>query len=166
MIYLWAPANNMSLNGDKFDYHRIGIKPGLEKACCRNPMGDPIIEKDHIKDLGVYISSNLSWGKQIEEVVSKTISMSGWAHRTFRTREPEPMKTVWNSLVRPSLDYCSPLWAPCPSNYGEIDMLEDTQRSFTRNINDMEGLYYAQRPKKLKIYSIQRRHERYKILYV
>merc|ERR1711874_754865 len=53
-------------------------------------------------------------------------------------------------------------WTPCPSNYGEID----TQRSFTRNINGMEGLDYAQRLKKLKMYSIQRRHERYKILYV
>ena len=52
-------------------------------------MGDPIIEKDHIKDLGVYISSDLSWGKQIEEVLSKTISMSGWTLRTFRTREPK-----------------------------------------------------------------------------
>ena len=78
VIYPWAPANNMSLNGDKFDYHRIGIKPGFEKACYRNPTGDPIIEKDHIKELGVYISSDLSWSKQIEEVVSKTRSMSGW----------------------------------------------------------------------------------------
>ena len=76
------------------------------------------------------------------------------------------MITVWNSLVQPSLDYCSPLWALCPSNYSEIDMLEDTQRSFTRNNNGMEGLDYAQRLKKLKMYSIQRRHERYKILYV
>ena len=50
--------------------------------------------------------------------------------------------------------------------YGKIDMLDDTQRSFTRNINGMEGLDYAQRLKKLKMYSIQRRHERYKILYV
>ena len=76
------------------------------------------------------------------------------------------MITIWNSLVRPNLYYCSPLWAPSPSNYGEIDMLEDTQRSFTRNVNGMEGLDYAQRLKKLKMYSIQRRHERYKILYV
>ena len=52
---------------------------------------------------------------------------------TFRTREREPMITIWSSLVQPNLDYCSPLWAPSPFNYGEIDMLEETQRSFTRN---------------------------------
>ena len=106
------------------------------------------------------------WSKQIEEVVSKTRSMSGWTLRTFRTREREPMTTIWNSLVRPNLDYCSLLWAPSPSNYGEIDMLEDTQRSFIRNVNGMKGLDCAQRLKKLKMYSIQRRHVRYKILYI
>merc|ERR1711874_936707 len=30
VIYPWAPANNMSLNGDKFDYHRIGKIGSLE----------------------------------------------------------------------------------------------------------------------------------------
>jgi len=54
---------------------------------------------------------------------------------------------------------------PGPSNYGEIDVLEQRKRSFTRNITGMEGLDYAQRLRKLKMYSIQKRYERYKILY-
>ena len=75
------------------------------------------------------------------------------------------MITVWNSLIRPHLDYCSPLWSPRPNNLKEIDLLESTQRVFTRSLIGMNGKDYAQRLNELPISSIQRRHERYKILY-
>ena len=156
----------MCLNGDKFDHHRIGNNLGLEKHSYKDPTGGIINEKEHIKDLGVYISSDLTWTRQIEEAVSKARSMAGWTLRTFRTRERIPMITIWNSLIRPCLDYCSPLWSPRPSNFQEIDLLEDTLRSFTRQVEGMDGLDYAHRLKELGMTSIQRRHERYKALYL
>ena len=165
-VYPWAPKNNMCLNGDKFEHHRIGNNLNIEKHSYMDPNGEVINEKEYIKDLGVYISSDLSWTRQINEVVSKTTSMAGWALRTFRTRMEQPMITIWNSLVRPCLDYCSPVWSPRPSNLHEIDLLEQTQRSFTRQIEGMEGLDYAQRLKKLHMYSVQRRNERFKIIYM
>ena len=114
MVYPWAPKNNMCLNGEKFEHHRIGNNLGVEKYSYKDPNGNVIIEKEYIKDLGVYISSDLTWTRQINEVVSGARSMSGWALRTFSTREEEHMITIWNSLVRPCLDYCSPLWSPMP----------------------------------------------------
>ena len=75
------------------------------------------------------------------------------------------MATLWNTQVRPILDYCSPLWSPGPWNYRDIDQLENTQRTFTRHIKGLEELDYAQRLKALDLFSIQRRHERYKIIY-
>ena len=118
----------MTLNGDKFEHHRIGKKLNIESYSYKDPTEENIIEKECIKDLGVYISSDLTWHRQIEETVSKARLMSGWALRTFQTREVEPMITVWNSLISPHLDYCSPLWSPRPTNVGEIDLLESTQR--------------------------------------
>ena len=165
-VYPWAPENNMCLNGDKFEHHRIGKNLGIEKFSYTDPNGEVINEKEYIKDLGVYISSDLTWTRQINEVASKATSMTGWALRTFQTRKELPMITIWNSLVRPCLDYCSPVWSPRPSNFQEIDLLEGIQRSFTRQIDGMEGLDYAQRLKKLHMYSIQRRNERFKILYL
>ena len=90
--------------------------------------------------------------------------MVGWALRTFSTREKKCMITIWNSQIRPIIDYCSPLWSPKPWNYKEIDFLEETLRSFTSQINGMKDYDYAQRLKSLKMYSIQRSHERYKII--
>ena len=127
LVYPWGPKNNVCLNGEKFEHHRIGDNLGIEKHLYKDPTGEVIIEKEYIKDLGVYLSSDLTWTRQINEVVSKARSMSGWALRTFSTREEEHMITIWNSLVRPCLDYCSPLWSPMPSNFQEIDLLEETQ---------------------------------------
>ena len=84
----------MYLNGDKIDYHRIGNNLEIEKYSYRDPKGEIINEKEYIKDLGVYISSDLTWTRQIDEVVSKARSMSGWTLRTFLTREEEPIKTI------------------------------------------------------------------------
>ena len=164
-VYPWAPANNMSLNGSKFEHHQVGKNLNQFNYTYKDPSGNIIVQKDHIKDLGVYTSNNLTWKKQIEDVVSKARIMSGWILRTFSTRDKGPMLTLWNAQVRPILDYCSALWSPEPSNYKEIDLLENTQRTFTRHIKGMAELDYAQRLKALNLSSIQRRHERYKIIY-
>lgn len=165
-IYPWGPANNMLLNGDKFEHLHIGNNLHQIRPKYKDPVGNIIEEKEHIKDLGVIVSNDLTWNKHIEETVSKARIMSGWALRTFTTRHKDPMITIWNVQVRPILDYCSPLWSPCPNNYRNIDLLEGTQRAYTRNISGMEGLDYGQRLKVLHMYSVQRRHERYKIIYI
>merc|ERR1711874_761322 len=131
-VYPWAPKNNKCLNRGKFEHHRIGNNLKIENHSYRDLNGDIINEKEYIKDLRMYISNDLTWTRQINEVVSKSRSMAGWALRTFRTRKEQPMTTIWNSLVRPCLDYCSPVWSPRPSNLQEIDLLEETQRSFIR----------------------------------
>ena len=165
-IYPWGPANNMALNGDKFEHLSVGKNLHLEKSTYTDPNGNIIKEKKDINDLGVTISNDLTWTNQITEIVSRARIMSAWVLRTFLTRDKNPMIQMWNYQIRPILDYCSPLWSPCPSNYNNIDLLEGTQRSFTRKIDGTEGLNYAQRLKFSKLYSVQRRHERYKIIYM
>ena len=103
-----------------------------------------------------------------ENWLHKGMTLSGWALRTFSTREEEHMIIFWKSLFRPCLDPCSPLWSPIPSDFQEIDLLKETQRVFNRQIKGLEGLDYAEPLKKLKkpMYSIQRRNERFKIIYI
>lgn len=72
------------------------------------------------------------------------------------------MLTTWKSLVLPILDYCSQLW--CPISKGEIRKLERIQQSFTRKISGQNGNYW-ERLKQLQLYSLERRRERYRILY-
>ena len=49
---------------------------------------------------------------------------------------------------------------------GEIQALEMVQRSFLRKISGMHNLSYWEQLKELKMYSLERRRERYRIIYV
>ena len=75
--------NNMCLNGEKFELHRIGDNLGVEKYSYKDPNENVIMEKKYINDLGVYLSNDLTWTRQIDEVESGARTMSGWALRTF-----------------------------------------------------------------------------------
>ena len=76
----------------------------------------------------------------------------------------ESMLTLYKSLVQPHMDYCSQLWYPHKIN--DMQRLEGVQRSFTSRISGLEQLNYWQRLENLKLYSVQRRFQRYIIIYM
>ena len=88
-----------------------------------------------------------------------------WILRTFSKRDITTMRTLWISLIRPLIDYCSPLWSPHPTNLGLIDRLEGVLRSFSKHVDGLNNKNYSERLKAMNLHSIQRRHERYKIIY-
>ena len=96
--------------------------------------------------------------------VKKCSNLSGWILRTFTTRDSITMMTLFKSLVLPRLDYGSQLWSPHLVKH--IDQFEKIQRSFTKHITGMQSLEYSERLVSLKLYSLQRRRERYCIIYV
>ena len=75
------------------------------------------------------------------------------------------MLTLYKALILSRLDYCSALWNPNGSAY-LVDKVESVQRSFTRKIESMKGLNYWERLVSLRLYSVQRRRERYMIMYI
>ena len=82
----------------------------------------------------------------------------------FRTREPHPMVILFKTLVLPHLEYCCPLWSP--TTIGRVRQLESIQRSYTAKISSLDNKNYWERLKILGLYSLERRRERYMILYV
>ena len=110
------------------------------------------------------MSSDATFQTHIHNVVLKAKLMCGWILRTFATRASHVMLTLWKSLVQPILDYCSQLWSP--TTPGLIQELEMVQRSFLRKIPSLRSLSYWQQLKKLRKNSLQRRRERYMIIYM
>ena len=164
-IYQWSAKNNMKFNSEKFECIRYGKRKDIHNTTgYHSDVNTMITPKDQINDLGVLISSNCLFKNQIDNVVKTANKLCGWILRTFKTRAPKLMILLWKSLVLSKLDYCSQLWSP--TNKGDIQKLEMVQRSFIRKIDDMRHLDYWAQLKKLRLYSLERRRERYIMIYI
>ena len=165
-VYEWAVDNNASFNDKKFEALRYGSDETLKLSTSYTaPNGTIITEKPHLRDLGVTMSADGTFSQHISNMCQTAKNMCGWILRTFESRSPELMLTLWKSLVIPIVDYCSQLWSP--SKVGEIQQIENLQKAFTRKIKCPGGRDdYWQRLKCHRLYSLERRRERYCIIYV
>ena len=110
------------------------------------------------------MSNNGTFSTYIKEKVTSMKSKIAWVLRTFKTREKLTMLTLWKQLILSDHDYCSQLWSP--DKVGDIQSLELLQRSYARKIYGIQTLSYWDQLKELKLYSLERRRERYIVIYI
>ena len=164
-VYNWTRKNNMQLNADKFECIRYGTRCDISSETqYKSSSGCMIQEKSRIKDLGVTMSNTGHFKEHIQLVTAEARKQCSWILRTFTTREPSLMLTLWKSLIQSRLEYCSQLW--CPIKTGEIQNIEMVQRSFIRKISGCGQLNYWEQLRFLKLFSLERRRERYRIIYI
>ncbi len=77
------------------------------------------------KDLGVHISNTLHPRYHINTIVKSAHRMLGLIKRCFTDHTPQKMSTLYQTVVRPVLEYGSPVWAPWHKK--DIDVLEKVQ---------------------------------------
>ena len=158
-IYGWSQSNNMEFNSLKFELIRYGRNEELkEQTCYVSPEWELIEEKKLVKDLGITLSQDCLFKQHLSNIIESAKRMSSWILRTFETREKIPMLTLYKSLVRPLLEYSSPLWSPIAK--GEIQRLEEIQQSFIRKIKGVSHNYHTAL-EQLNLYSLERRRQRY-----
>jgi hypothetical protein len=121
----------------------------------RNPSHDYYVNKSllastvFIKDLGIMLDSNLSFNQHVDFVVSKAQRLLGYVFRTFRSRNPETLIPVYKSLIRPMLEYATPIWNSPAVHH--ISILERVQKRFTKRLEGMNDQSYEDRLRCLKL---------------
>ena len=110
------------------------------------------------------MSSDATFSSHVESVCKKVRQKSGWVLRTFKCRKTWFLKFMWKSLVQGHIDYCSQLYFPCKSS--DMEKIENLQRIYSKKIPEVKHLNYWDRLKELRIYSQERRMERYRALYI
>jgi len=164
-VYEWATVNNMMFNSNKFNYMSFHVASTvLSSNAYTDPDMNLIDQTDHIKDLGITMSYNCDFEQHILSLCKRCSNLSGWILRTFVSRDSDTMLILFKSLVLSRLEYGSQLWSPYKIKH--ITAVEKIQRSFTKHISGMRDLSYAERLCALRLYSLQRRRERYIIIYV
>ncbi len=164
-IYKWQKVNNMEFNSAKFELLRYGNNTEIKNTThYKSPQNDTIQAKCKTRDLGIMVNNSATFTDHIEKVCSKCTQLCGWVYRTFISRDVNTMKMLWTSFIQPQLDYCSQLWAPHKQCH--IQQLEGIQRTYTSRIPSISHLNYWERLSYLNMTSVQRRMERYRIIYV
>ena len=163
-MYKWSKENNMHFNTEKFQLLRYGKDDELKQNEYSLPDGQLITESKQARDLGVIMTNDAKFSTHIKIASNKAKRNVGMILRSFQRRDKNIMLRLFKSLVIPILEYCSVLIAPYKQE--DIIRLERIQRHFTANIEGMEHLNYEDRLKALDLYSLERRRERYIIIYV
>lgn len=165
-VYRWSVENNMEFNCDKFELmrYRSNLSKDFQaKTSYVSYDGSLIQEKQHVRDLGVTLSNNATFTRHIQERCELVKSKISWVLRTFSSRHRTPMLTLWKTLIMCHLDYCSQLWSP--STVGNTQSLELLQKAYISRIDGMRELSYWEQLKALNLYSLERRRERYQVIY-
>ena len=113
----------------------------------------------HMKDLGVIVSSDLTWSKHIEVIVAKANKTLGLIKRLLKdTSDLKVRKSLYCALVRPILEYACNLWSPYTVKHRQL--IENVQRRATKFIlNYPQDLKYAERLIKIKILPLEFRRD-------
>jgi len=96
------------------------------------------------------------------------MTVLGMIKRSFSHISTESFKILYNTYVRPHLEYCVQVWNPYLKK--DIVCLEKIQRRATKLVHGLNKMPYEQRLEALGLYTLQRRRlrgdliETYKIL--
>jgi hypothetical protein len=71
---------------------------------------------DNSKYLGVTISKDLDWGPHINNITTKANKTLGFLRRNMKNCIRKVKKLTYTSLVRPVVEYSSPVWNPSKKN--------------------------------------------------
>ena len=164
-IYAWANENKMIFNDSKFihlHYHHPKIQIDHENYLSADRRS--IYTEHDTRDLGVVMSDDANYKNHIDSIVVKGNRQASWILRTFRSRNSLSMITLFKSLVLPLLECCCQLWNLPLSR--DIRKVEAVQRSYTSKIDGTCGMNYWDRLFHFSLYSLERRRQRYIIIYV
>ena len=117
------------------------------------------VSHPQVKDLGVIVSSDLTWSKHIEAIVAKANKTLGLIKRLLKdTSDLKVRKILYCTLVRPILEYASNLWSPYTAKHRKL--IENVQRRATKFIlNYPKDLNYADRLIKIKMLPLEFRRD-------
>ena len=117
----------------KFEnYHIIFLGVISDYTSVAFNLSSSLEQVNNAKYLGVNITEKLHWGKHVDNITAKANKTTGFICRNLKGC-PVPVKThCFKTLVRPILDYASPVWDPHQQVLKE--KLESTQKRAARRI--------------------------------
>jgi hypothetical protein len=95
--------------------------------------GKSLTRVSNIKDLGITLDSKLHFDIHIQNIIRKAFKMYGFVMRSScEFKNPDTLKYLFKSLIRPQLEYGVSIWNPFYEKYNYS--IEMVQKKFLRRI--------------------------------
>ena len=136
----WMRKNKLQIHPTKSKYMFIGSSYNIKNNICNEPIqsnSTPVPRVTNYKCLGVNLDDKLCWDSHIEMICKKVAAGIAAIKRVKPFVPPEMLKIIYNALVQPYFDYCSPLWDNCG-----IGLKEKLQKYQNRAARILTGATY------------------------
>ena len=104
--------------------------------------GDELDTSASFTQLGLSLSSNLTWKTHIHSFAKHASQKLGFLARARRFFSSSHLLTIYKSQIRPSLEYCSHVWSGAPKS--TLCLLDKVQSKAIRLINNPNLTKYLQ----------------------
>ena len=164
-LYEWERNYNMKFNASKFKWLQVGPNDEIKNdyVYMSYDCDEPITPDETVRDLGIMMNNSGNYSDHISYIYKKCKKRIGWILRSFKNRSIQFMRFVWRTYIVPIINYSSQLYSPTKG--GNLVKLESLLKSFSSKTDGIGHLSYWDRIQAMKLSSIGRRFERYKILY-
>lgn len=133
IISKWCHANKMILNLSKC-YHVKLTRKHLPIQTRYNILGNELDELSLIRDLGVWVDSELRFSMHLDNILESVNRTLGFVFRSGREfKRPSTMIKLYNAFVRPKLEYCSSVWYPTQQLH--INRIENVQKKLVKHLS-------------------------------
>ena len=133
----WSQTWCMPFNANKCTHIELGKEtPSIELFM----HGQKIPQSNRLKYLGLTITWNTKWTEHISNITKKANKTLGMLRRCLKGA-PEKLKIIsFNTVVRPILEYASPLWSPC--NLSQIKIYKKQRQAIGGHSEFQKQLVY------------------------
>ena len=121
-----------------------------------------LVSAKFCKDLGILVDDRLNFTAHIQSIVAKAKQRLYLLFKCFSSRQIDLLVKAYKSYILPILDYCSPVWSPY--KLADIDLLESVQRFFTKRLEGLYDIPYADRLQKCGLCGLEMRRLHYDLL--
>ena len=131
----WGSDNLVKFNEEKTK--QVVILPKHHQDSPPPPVfmnGHKLDISSSITQLGLSISSNLTWKPHINSIAKHASQKLGFLSRARGYFSPSQLLTIYKSHIRPSLEYCSHVWGGSPKS--SLHLLDRVQSNAIRLINN------------------------------
>ena len=147
-----ATSWNLKLNENKCAVlrfrRRLHVLPDPHYHILQSPIRNV---QSHV-DLGLLVDDSLKFHQHISSTTRKAAALSQNVLKSTVCRTPDFMISIFNSHIRPILEYASSVWNT--GYMGDMRLLEGVQRRWTKRVSNLSNLDYRSRLEVLNQYSV------------